>query len=139
MDGAVTSTTADDVSFVSFSHTTGSGTNRLMLVGISWNSGTGAVAINSGGVGFTYNGGADWITCAEVITKDNSPTNYRYSAIYSCLNPPASTAGTLTITFAATIPNGIVAGVANFAGVDPTDPLGTPARPAGAHRTPRQP
>ncbi|MDD5704079.1 MAG: metallophosphoesterase, partial [Dehalococcoidales bacterium] len=40
LDGAVSSATGDaNASSVSFSHTTGSGTNRLMLVGVSWNCG----------------------------------------------------------------------------------------------------
>ncbi len=40
LDGAVSSNSADDVSSISIPHTTGTGTNRLMLVGVSWNCDT---------------------------------------------------------------------------------------------------
>ncbi len=40
VDGAASSTSADDVSSISVPHTTGTGANPLMLVGVSWNCGT---------------------------------------------------------------------------------------------------
>ena len=40
LDGTYSSGTADDVSSMSFAHATGIGTNRFMLVGVSWNCGT---------------------------------------------------------------------------------------------------
>ena len=124
LDGTVSSNSDNNVSSVGISHTTGTGTNRLMLVGISWNCGTTNRTISS--VTFTPNGGsATGLT--EVITQFGYNTsNPRYSAIYRLLNPPSGQLGTVTVTFSGSVTNGIVAGVANFAGVDQTTPLGTP-------------
>ena len=47
LDGSVSSNTADDVNSISFPHTTGTGTNRLTLVGVSWNSDATATSISS--------------------------------------------------------------------------------------------
>jgi hypothetical protein len=121
LDGAASSNTADDVSSIDISHTTGTGVNRLMLVGVSWNSNTSARTISS--VTFTPDGGGA-LALSEVITQKHSD-NYRYSAIYRLLNPPSGQAGTVTISFSGgTVTAGIVAGAVNFAGVDQTTPLG---------------
>jgi hypothetical protein len=56
LDGAVSSNTADDVSTIDISHTTGTGNNRLMLVGVSWNCGSTYRTITS--VTFTPDGGS---------------------------------------------------------------------------------
>jgi uncharacterized repeat protein (TIGR02543 family) len=120
LDGAVSSNTADDVSSITINHTTGTGTNRLMLVGVSWNCGTTDRTISS--VTFTPDGGSA-TALAEVITEQTG-TQLRYSAIYSLLDPPSGQAGTVTVTFSGSVSNGIVAGVANFAGVDQATPLG---------------
>jgi len=125
VDGAASSVTTDDVSEVSFAHTTGTGDNRLTLVGVSWNSNTDARTISS--VTFTPDGGGAALPLTEVISQKHG-SNYRYAAIYSLLNPPSGQAGTVTITFSGgTVTAGIVAGAANFAGVDQTTPLGTAA------------
>jgi len=124
LDGAVSSGTADDVSSISITHTTGTGTNRLMLVGVSWNCGTTDRTISS--VTFTPSGGSA-VGLTEVITQlGYNTSNPRYSAIYRLLNPTSGQAGTVTITFSGSVSNGIVAGVANFAGVNQTTPFGTP-------------
>ena len=124
-DGAVSSNTAvANSSSINITHTTGTGTNRLMLVGISWNCGTTNRTISS--VTFTPNGGSA-LGLTEIITQlGYNTSNPRYSAIYSLLNPPNGQPGTVTVTFSGSVSNGIVAGVANFAGVDQTTPLGTP-------------
>ncbi|MDI9549151.1 MAG: metallophosphoesterase, partial [Chloroflexota bacterium] len=125
LDGAASSDTADDVSEVSFAHTTGTGDNRLTLVGVSWNSDAAARPIST--VTFTPDGGGAALPLTEVISQKHG-SNYRYAAIYSLLNPPSGQAGTVTITFSGgTVTAGIVAGAANFAGVDQTTPLGTAA------------
>ena len=46
--------------------------------------------------------------------------------MYRLLNPPSGQLGTVTVTFSGSVTNGIVAGVANFTGVDQTTILGTP-------------
>ena len=125
VDGAFSSKTGNTVSSLTIDHTTGTGTDRLLVVGVSWNCGTTDRSISS--VTFTPSGGSA-IALAEVITQlgVNSSSDPRYSAIYSLLNPPSGVAGTVTVTFSGSVSNGIVAGVANFAGVDQTTPLGTP-------------
>ena len=124
LDGGASSNAANQASSIAVSHTTGSGADRLMLVGVSWNCGTTDRSIT--GVTFTPSGGAA-TALAEVKTQlGYNTSNPRYSAIYSLLNPPNGVAGTVSITFSGPVSNGIVAGAANFAGVDQTDPLGTP-------------
>ncbi|HPE58439.1 MAG TPA: metallophosphoesterase, partial [Bacteroidales bacterium] len=123
LDGPVSSNSGDDVTTLEIGHTTGTGTNRLMLVGISWNCGTTDRTISS--VTFTPNGGAT-VPLSLVITQlGYNSSNPRYSAIYSLINPPGGQNGTILITFSGTVSNGIVAGAANFMGVDQTTPLGT--------------
>ncbi len=124
LDGTPSSGTgAANDSSVSFAHTTGSGANGLMLVGVSWNSGSTARAISS--VTFKPTG-EDALALTEVITqKHGTAANYRYAAIYRLVGPPSGTAGTVTVTFNGTVTNGIVAGAATFAGVNPVAPFGT--------------
>jgi len=125
LDGAVSSGTAASGSSLSFAHTTGTGNNRLLLVGVSWNCGSTNRTISS--VTFTPDGGSA-AGLSEVITQlGYSTSNPRYTAIYSLLNPPSGQTGTVTVTFSGSVSNGIMAGAANFAGVDQTTPLGTPA------------
>lgn len=129
-DGAASSATgAANASSVSFAHTTGTGTNRLMLVGVSWNAGSTARTISS--VTFTPSGGGSALPLTVVLTQQ-AGTNLRYSAIYSLLNPPSGVAGTVAVTFSGTVSNGIVAGAANFKGADQSTPLGTPAGANGS-------
>lgn len=135
LDSVVSSGTANNTSSLSFSHTTGTGDNRMTLVGISWNAGTSAKTINS--VKFRYGAGPTEIAFTEVITEtvtvSGSVSGPRYAAIYrSSAQPPAGIAGTMTVTFSTTVENGVVAGAANFKGVDQTTPLGTAL---GAHAT----
>ncbi|MFN2304715.1 MAG: cohesin domain-containing protein, partial [Anaerolineales bacterium] len=141
LDGVVTSATGGasgntDTSFEIASHTTGTGEDRLMLVGVSWNSGTDAKNITS--VVFNYD--TTELSFDEVITQEvtvsGSVSGPRYSAIYSYLNPPAGEIGTVTINFDEAVVNGIVAGVVNFKGVNQTDPLGTPAGANGEDTDP---
>ena len=125
VDGTASSGTGvATASSVSFAHTTGTGSDRLMLVGVSWNCGSTNRTISS--VTFTPSGGSA-INLTEVITQlGYNSSNPRYSAIYRLLNPPKHVAGTVTVTFSGAVSNGIVAGAVNFAGVDQTTPLGTP-------------
>ncbi len=122
LDGTVSSGTVSNGSSISIAHTTGTGTNRLMLVGVSWNCGTTARTISS--VTFTYGSGT--VLTLNPVRTEQAGSQYRYSAIYSLLNPPSGQAGTVAINFSGSVSNGVVAGVANFAGVDQTTPLGTP-------------
>jgi choice-of-anchor A domain-containing protein len=118
LDGTVSSSTADGVSTITFPHTTGTGTDRLLLVGISANSYSAARTINS--VTFTPSGGS-----ATSLTAVGSVENGagRLAAIYLLLNPPSGVSGTVAVNFSGSVGNGIVAGAANFQGVDQAEPL----------------
>jgi uncharacterized repeat protein (TIGR02543 family) len=131
VDGAPSSgTAAPTSSSISFSVTTGTGSNRLMLVGVSWNCGTTDRTITS--ATFTPDGGLVQ-DLTLVITEQYTWTtnNYRYTAIYRLLAPPSGVPGTIDIGFSGAVSNGIIAGAANFAGVDQTTPLGTPGGAVG--------
>ena len=128
------STSADDVTVVTFPHTTGTGDNRLLLVGIAWNCGSTNRTITS--ITFTPDGGSA-VGLSEVITQlGYNTSNPRYSAIYSLLNPPMEQDGTVTITFSGSVSNGIMAGAANFSGVDQTTPFGSAIGANGNSITP---
>jgi hypothetical protein len=123
-DGAVShSVLATSASSLAVTHITGTGSNRLLLVGVDWNDNTAASVISS--VTFTPDGGAA-VSLTEVLTQKPA-TVARYAAIYSLVNPPSGKSGTVTITFTDAVPSGVVAGAANFAGVDQATPLGTAA------------
>ena len=122
-DGAVsTGTGAAGATSLSFSHTTGTGTNRLLLVGLSYNCGTSSPVPTISSVTFTY--GSTVLNLAQEISQQTASTTKRYAAIYySPTEPPQNTTGTVAITFSAGVSNGIIAGAANFAGVDQTTPF----------------
>ncbi len=136
LDGAASSNSVASAGSISFAHTTGSGSDRLVLVGVSWNCGSTNRTIES--VTFTPDGG-DPISLTEVLTQlGYSTSNPRYSAIWYVAgdtNVPSGAEGTVTITFSGSVSNGIMAGAANFAGVDPTTPLGTPRATAATPPT----
>jgi hypothetical protein len=124
LDGTPTRGTGDTTaSSVSFSHTTGTGTDRLLLAGVAWNCSTTDRTITS--VTFTPSGGSA-IPLTAVKTQQ-AGTQLRYSAIYKLLDPPKGVTGTVTVTFSGAVAYGSVAGAADFAGVDQGDPLGTAA------------
>ncbi len=121
VDGSVSQGTADDVASLSFSHTTGTGQNRLLVVGVSWNSGDDVRTISS--VTFTPTAGS-----AQNLTKAvgrTHSTQNRDSALYYLVNPGSGVSGTVAINFTpGAVTNGIVAGATNLAGVDQTTPIG---------------
>jgi phosphodiesterase/alkaline phosphatase D-like protein len=121
VDGSVSESTADDVAGISFSHTTGTGQNRLLVVGVSWNSGSDVRSISS--LTFTPTAGS-----AQNLTKAvgrTHSTQNRDSALYYLVNPGSGVSGTVAINFTpGSVANGIVAGAINLAGVDQTTPVG---------------
>jgi Divergent InlB B-repeat domain len=122
LDGAAsTGTGAANAGSVSFSHTTGTGSSRLLVVGVSWNNGSDVRTISS--VTFTPGGGGAAQPLALAVHHTHSTQN-RDSSIYYLVNPPSGNTGTVAITFSSTVASGIVAGAANFAGVDQTTPIG---------------
>ena len=106
---------------------TGTGANRLMLVGVSWNSNNAAATIN--GITYSYGAGPTILDLDQIISTKHSVTaNYRYAAIWYLRNPPSGETGTVKVTFSASVPSGTVVGVQNFAGVDQTtDPATWPS------------
>jgi len=123
LDGAISTGAFANTSggSITVNHTTGTGENRLMLVGVSWNSGSKARTISS--VTFTPSGGT--ATNLTAVRTQQVGTQYSYAAIYSLLDPPSGQTGTVTVTFSGSVNSGIIAGVANFMGVDQTTPLGS--------------
>jgi hypothetical protein len=118
-EGATPTGTTATGSSITFSHTSGTSANRLLLVGISWNCGTTDRTISS----VTWNGQA----LTEVKTQlGYNSTNPRYSAIYRLINPASGVTGNVVVTFSGAVSNGAIAGAANFANVDQTTPLGSP-------------
>ena len=112
---------------MSFSHTTGTGTDRLMLVGVSWNCGTTDRTISS--VTFTPSGGsATTADRGDHAARLRTPTQPALLGHLQAAQPAERRHGDGDSSpSAARSRNGIVAGAADFAGVDQTTPLGTPA------------
>ena len=116
---------------VSLSHTTGAGSNRLLLVGISFNCSLSSPLVTINKVTFTPSGESA-LEMTQAAWKDAGSS--RVAAIYylpPANNPPASTSGTVAVTFnggtSTACTTGIVVGAANYAGVDQATPLGTAA------------
>ena len=94
----------------SVSHTTGTGYNRLMLVGISQKDRS-VTGVTYGGIPLNLEGG--------VISSSNARIH-----LYSLVNPPSGAAN-VVVTLSSNPDKGIVVGVTTFTGVDQTTPLGT--------------
>ena len=125
VDNASSGTTASDTaSSMTVSHTTGSGSNRLMLVGISYNNDDYETV-----TGVTYNGTA----LTQVGTVNNSDDARVY--IYSLVGPDSGTHN-VVINFSSALNEGAIAGVVTFTGVDQSTPLGTFASAQADDSTP---
>jgi prepilin-type N-terminal cleavage/methylation domain-containing protein len=114
---AVTSgkTASNTASSMTVSHTTGSGSYRLMLVGISVNVNDDERLAATDPV--TYGG----TPLSKVGERANSNDAMVY--IYSLVAPTPGTAD-VVITFDSALDDGALAGVMTFTGVDPDTPLG---------------
>ena len=93
----------------SVSHTTGTGANRLMLVGISQKNRT--------VTGVTYGS-----TALTLVGENNINGNARI-AIYMLVNPPSGTAN-VGVTFSSAPDKGAVVNVTTYTGVNQTTPIG---------------
>lgn len=122
IDNASSGTTSSDTAnSMTVSHTTGSGSNRLMLVGISYNNDDYETV-----TGVTYNG----TSLVEVGHRRNSDDAMVY--IYASISPsdgslvaPDSGTHNVVINFSTTLTQGAIAGVVTFTGVNETTPLGS--------------
>jgi uncharacterized repeat protein (TIGR01451 family) len=95
---------------LSWSHTIGAGSNRLLLVGVSINAGTTVSSVTWGA------------QALALVGAQNGQATQSRSEIWS-LVAPASGTGTITVNMSAAAVFG--AGGASFSGVDQTTPLGT--------------
>ncbi len=128
--GPATSLGINNANSVTFSHTPGAGTNRLLLVGISW-SGEGedesyartVTGVTFGGTPLTPVPGG---TCYQSYN--------RRVAMYYLQETFSATAANVVVNFSG--PVWAVAGAVTFAGVDQTTPLGTFSCGTGNSTTP---
>jgi hypothetical protein len=128
IDAVSTGTTASDTaSSMTVSHTTGSDSDRLMLVAISVNVNDDERVATTNGV--TYGGTA--LTKVGEHANDNDAMVY----IYSLVAPNPGTAD-VVITFTSALNYGALAGVMTFTGVHQSTPLGTFASAIGNDSTP---
>jgi uncharacterized repeat protein (TIGR02543 family) len=118
VDGISSGTTANGVVSFTFDHTSGTGMDRLMLVGLSINNYSTEPVINE--VAFEYDSTSLPLTLVEEIDYEG-----RHVAIYGLVDPPSGQIGTVYVEFGSAIGYGIVAGATNFAGVDQYNPWGT--------------
>jgi len=101
-----------------------SGTDRLMMVGVSTKDGI-VISVKYNNVPLNlvgYLDGTNMSTQAPIQNGSNAAEVY----IYSYLNPPIGTAD-VVVTLDSDYKKGIVVGATNFSGVDQTNPLGTVA------------
>jgi prepilin-type N-terminal cleavage/methylation domain-containing protein len=105
-------------------HTTGSGSDRLMLVAISYNNNDDETV-----TGVTYNGTA----LTQVGERNNGNDAQVY--IYILVAPDTGTHN-VVINFSSALDEGAIAGVMTFTGVDQSTPLGTFASSIGDDSTP---
>ena len=93
------------------SHTTGTGSNRLMLVSVSFEPNSGQTV-----TGITYGG-----TPLNLVNTRTNGSNASV-CLYSLVNPTSGTAN-VSVTFSSNPTNGAIIGVTTFTGVDPISPL----------------
>ena len=119
-------TAADTDTSMTISHATGSDSDRLMLVGISYNNDDYETVVTPNGV--TY-GGTALTKVGEIANSDDA-----MMYIYRLVAPNPGTAN-VVITFSSALNYGAVAGVMTFTGVDQSTPLGTFASVQGDDTT----
>lgn len=123
LDAVSTTTVVDPFTSASVNHTTGTGGNRLMMVGISYeDDNTAGLSVTS----VTYGG-----TPLTLVVATNAAAEAA-TRIYYLLNPPSGTA-TLTVNVSgASTGDTLMVGVATFFGVNQTTPLGAAVMARGA-------
>jgi hypothetical protein len=121
-DAATSGGVASGGTTVTISHTTGSGSNRLMLVGVSHNLDDPTIS------SVTYGGTA-------LTAQGTAQTSDFRTRIYSLIAPATGTAN-VVVTLPATIQKGVIINIATFANVNQTTPLGTVAAASGDSAAP---
>ncbi|MFZ1756834.1 MAG: hypothetical protein WBO46_22360, partial [Caldilineaceae bacterium] len=115
-DASSTQTASGAVSSISLNHTTGAGSNRLMLVGISIEQDEGGdadvTAVSYGGQALTFVGEAP-------------VSGEAHAQIWRLVNPASGTASVVASVSGAGSSDAFVVGVSTFTGVNQSAPLGT--------------
>jgi len=112
VDSTVTAVSPNQVSSLTWSHVVGSGSNRILVVGISFRDGNvSASSVKYGGVSLT------------LIGAVNSGGNQNRTEMWYLLAP---TTGTASIVVTMSASKAIAAASISFAGVHQSTPLGTP-------------
>ncbi len=121
---------SNNTTSLSFSHTPGSGSNRLLLVSV----GLGAVTDTGNPPsmsGVTFNGVAMTLVDSQ-ISGSGGAGDDTISYIYRMVNPPAGPANVVVTLGGA---GSLVVGATTFTGVNQTTPLGTPVKTSGTGAT----
>lgn len=112
---------------ISWSHTVGTGDNRLLIVTVNGYYGNYAPYLPTGAM---YNG----IAMTRLTSKTfNGNDNFLY--VYYLLNPPSGT-HTVTITTGTNSNNTQVGGATSWSNVDQSSPFGTPVSASGSSTNP---
>jgi hypothetical protein len=115
IDNASHGVTSGPATTLAWRHAIGTGSNRLLVVGVSSRTLAGG---NDAVTGVTDNGVA-----MRPVTS--AVHNYgTYAAMYELLNPPS---GSNTITVSLSTADEVIGGAVSFSNVDQADPLGTAA------------
>ncbi len=124
----ISQTSAGNVISVSVSHTTGTGINRLMLVGVSFQ----ARNVNDEISSVTYGG----VPLVRVGIQKNATNPDRGQVeIYSLVNPNSGNAN-VVVTFGEAVNEGVVLGVVTYTGVHQTSTFGPFAGSSGTSINP---
>ena len=126
-DSAMSMTQATTASSISWSHTTGTGNNRLLLVAIGVHVATGMPTTVTN---ITYGG----VSLTQVTTALYSAANPRVRTYVFQLINPASGTNTITVNFAAATLS--VAGAVTYTGVNQTSPIQTSSTSIGSGTAP---
>ncbi len=121
VDNTSSGSASTNVTTITVSHTTGSGTDRLMLVGVSDRE--------NGVISVTYNDDPLSLV-GEQISSNNARTH-----IFSMVNPPNGTFD-VVVTTTNNFDKGGIVGVMTFTGVDQNTPLNTYASSSGTSGDP---
>ncbi len=114
-------------SSVTVSHTTGTGSNRLMLVGITYeDDNTSGMSVS----GVTYAGNALSFVGRRTSSQE------AVSEIWSLINPPSGTADVVVSVSGASTGDSLLVGASTFTGVHQTAPLGTFSSNSGTNSSP---
>lgn len=119
---ATSSTSGASVSSLTFSHTVGSGAERMLIVGVALRkNGPVVSSVTYGGVGLTL-----------IASQLDGGADHRAELWY--LLAPTSGTANIVVTLSATVD--ATAGAISFAGVNQTAPLGSVAGSQGTDQTP---